>query len=232
MPFFIPFLIIVGAGLAGAGIGAGIGIAVDAIIKVLKSKRLAVLGERVTGKTVLINFLTKGTLSKEYIQTTEPEKTEANDFKLEDLELKIMESVDVPGNDDFYPDWEDIAKKADIVLYLLRTHKLMEGDKRTEERVKRDIRQIGRWLKKKSQKYSLFIIGTHCDLLTPDLTKLPKNKIGDYEDKLRGMPILQEIALHGGGGRKVRFLFGSLKSKDTTERLVSRLIDQVVNNNE
>ena len=143
MPFFIPFLIIVGASLAGAGIGAGIGVAVDAIIKVLKWKRLAVLGDNKVGKTVLINFLTKGVFSKEYVRTMYAKDTEANDFKLEDLELKINESIDVPGDDDYYPDWEGIFKKADIVLYLLRTDKLMEGHKPTEDRVKKDMGKLG-----------------------------------------------------------------------------------------
>ena len=78
----------------------------------------------------------------------------------------------------------------------------------------------------------MLIIGTYCDLTTPDLTKLPKNEVGDYEGKLRGMPIFQEIALRGGGGKKVRFIFGSLKSKETTERLVGEIINQVVNHND
>ena len=223
MLIFIPILIIVGAVLASVAVGA--------VLEYLKWKKFAVLGERSTGKTTLINFLTKGTLSKEYIQTLSPEKTEANNFRLEDLELKIKESIDVPGSADFYGDWEKIVQDADIVLYLLRSDKLMAGNKHIEERVKRDMGQIGRWLKKDSQDFPLFIIGTHCDLTDPDLTQLPENERGDYEDKLRGMSIFQEIARRGGGGRRVRFLFGSLKSKNTTELLVNRLIDQVVNHN-
>lgn len=204
---------------------------IDAIITAFTGKRFAVLGERGVGKTVLINFLTKGTLSKDYIQTLDPEKTAPNYFKLNELKLKIKESKDVPGDADFYAQWEDIVQNSDIVLYLLRSDKLMAGDKNTEERVKRDMGQIGRWLKGTPKEFPLFIIGTHCDRTDPDLTKLPKNKRGSYEDKLRGMPIFQEIALRGGGGRKVRFIFGSLKSKDTTEHLVYRIIDYVVNHN-
>lgn len=227
MPIWIPILIIVGSALVGAAIGG----AIDAIIEALGSKRLAVLGHRRVGKTVLINFLTKGTLPKDYIQTLDPKETEFNDFKLKDLKLRIKESKDVPGDTDFYAQWEDIFQNADIVMYLLRSDKLMEGDKYTEERVKRDMGQIGEWLKENPKKVPLLIIGTHCDLTTPDLTKLSKNKRGDYEDKLRKMPVFQEIASRGGGGRKVMFFFGSLKSKDTTELLVYRIIEQVVNHN-
>ena len=70
-------LIIIGSALAGGAIG----LAVSLIIDAFKGKKFAVLGERSTGKTTLINFFTKGTLSKEYIQTLNPEKTEANDFQ-------------------------------------------------------------------------------------------------------------------------------------------------------
>ncbi|MCY3682337.1 MAG: hypothetical protein OXH16_13125 [Gemmatimonadetes bacterium] len=228
MPIFIPILIIVGAGLAGAGIG----VAVDAIIKALKGKRLAVLGGLAVGKTVLINFLTKGTFSKKYKANRYTKKAEPNDFQLKDLKLRIKESKDVSGDDSQYGQWKDIVQKADIVLYLLRTDKLMEGDKCTEERVKRDIGLIGKWLKEYPKKFPLFIIGTYCDLMTPDLTMLPEDKRGAYENKIRGMPIFQEIALRSGGGRKVKFIFGSLKSQDTTESLVYEIIDQVVNHNE
>ena len=108
----------------------------------------------------------------------------------------------------------------------------MGGDKCTEERVKRDIGQIGKWLQENPKKFPLFIIGTYCDLTTPDLTMLPEDERGAYENKIRRMPIFQEIALRCGGGRKVRLIFGSLKSQDTTESLVSEIIEQVVNHNE
>ena len=206
-------------------------LAPEGIIAALKSKRFAVLGERGVGKTALINFLTKGTLSKDYIQTLDPENTASNNFKLKDLKLRIKKSKDVPGDADFYPEWEDIVRNSDIVLYLLRSDKLMVGDQYTEERVKQDMGQIRKWLEENPKKFPLFIIGTHCDRTDPDLTCLSKNEIGDYEDKLRGMPILQEIASLGGGGRKVRFIFGSLKSEETTKRLVYRIIYQVVNHN-
>ena len=226
MPIFIPILIIVGAGLVAGAAAVGFAGIIAAIAEALKGKRLAVLGEGKVGKTVLIDFLTKGVFSKEYVRTVYPKDTEANDFKLEDLELKINESRDVPGNDDYYSDWEDIFKKANIVLYLLRTDKLMEGHKPTEDRVKKDMGQIGRWLKKYPKKFPLLIVGTYCDLTTPDLTMLPEDERRAYENKIRGMPIFQEIALRGGGGRKVRFLFGSLKSKETTEHLAFEIINQ------
>lgn len=214
-----------------AGIAVLAATAIAAIVKVLEGKKLAVLGEGRVGKTVLINFLTKGTLSEAYVRTVYPKKTEANDFELKDLKLSIEESIDILGRSDFYPDWKKLSQDADVVMYLLRADKLQAGDKHTEERVKRDMGQIGEWLKESPKEFPLFIIGTHCDLTTPNLTRLPENKIGDYEDEMRRMPIFKKIALLGGGWSKVRLVFGSLKSKDSTERLVSQIIGQIVNHN-
>ena len=108
----------------------------------------------------------------------------------------------------------------------------MAGNKQTEERVKRDMGQIREWMKETPKEFPLFIIGTHCDLTDTDLTKLPKDKKGYYEDKMRGMPIFQEIARRGGGWNRVRALFGSLKSKNATEDLVYKVIYQVLHHDE
>ena len=216
-------------GLLGLG-GATVTLAALLSEKV-KGKKFAVLGERSAGKTVLINFLTKGTFSKEYAQTLHPKKTDSNHFELKDLELEVEESIDVPGSDDSYGQWEDITKKADIVLYLLRADKLKAGDKRTEERVKKDMGQIGNWLKSPKE-YPLFIIGTYCDRTNPDFTKLPKDRKGDYVDEMRSMPIFREIVRLGGGAAKVKVAFGSLKSEASIEDLVYEVIYQVVHHEE
>ena len=214
------------------GLLGGTAVALTLLDEKVKGKKFAVLGERGTGKTALINFLTKGTFSTEKTQTLIAEKTESNRLELKDLELEIEESKDVPGGEDFYGDWESITKKADVVLYLLRVDELMEGNKQTEERVKRDMGQIREWMKETPKEFPLFIIGTHCDRTDPDLTKLPKDKKGYYEDKLRGMSIFREIVLRGGGSNKVRVVFGSLKSKNATEDLVYKVIYQVLHHDE
>ena len=89
------WFIIAGIAIFAAG-------AITATIMALKGTKLAVLGEGRVGKTVLINFLTKGILSEQYVRTVYPEETEANDFKLKDLKLRLEESMDVPGSEDFY----------------------------------------------------------------------------------------------------------------------------------
>ena len=208
------------------GLGALVGAASIgwAILDELEHKKLAVLGERVVGKTALIQFLTTGTLPDKYLSTDGVYKTSRGHIKLEDLELKIDESRDLPGGIPWYVDWKNLTEEADIVLYLLRVDKLMASDKHTEERVKRDMGHIGNWLKENPKEFPLLIIGTHCDLSDPDLTKLPEDKIGAYIDHVRTMRIFQDIALLGGGENKVRFVFGSLKTKDTTEKLVYNML--------
>ena len=197
----------------------------DKIIKALKGKKLAVLGEREVGKTTLLKFLAEGSIPEKYEATIEGgEKVCGRRFRLRDLELVIKDTRDVPGRRGY--GWERITKDADVVLYLLRADRLMEGHKPTQDRVRGDIDQIKRWLGENPKKeFPLFLIGTHCDLTDPDLTTLPADKIGVYEDEMH--EILEEVFLRGGGEGKVRIMLGSLKSAATTEKLVFRLLKQI-----
>ena len=219
---WIPIIIAVAALATGA-----VALNWDKIVIAHEGKKLAVLGERRVGKTVLINFLTEGTIPEKYEQTIAKEKTAARRFKLKDLSLKIKASNDVPGSKDDYAVWKSITDDADIVLYLLRIDKLMKGDKRTEVRVEADMWQIGGWLQENPKDDPFFIIGTHCDLTKPDLTKLPEDQIGDYQDRVYKMPIIQKIVQLGGGKNKVRVVLGSLKWKRDTEKLVFQIFSEI-----
>lgn len=213
-------IIVIAAVLLGGTVAANW----DKIIKALKGKKLAVLGEREVGKTSLLKFLTEGSIPETYEATIEGgEKLCGRRFQLRDLKLVIKDTRDVSGRRGY--GWERITKDADVVLYLLRADRFMEGHKPTEARVRGDIEQIKRWLQDNPKEFPLFLIGTHCDLTDPDLTTLPADKTGVYEDKMR--EILQEIFLRGGGERKVRLVLGSLKSAATTEKLVFLLFKQI-----
>lgn len=226
MPFLIPIIIAVAVAVFATG---AVALNWDKIVIALEGKKLAVLGERRVGKTVLIKFLTTGTIPEKYEQTIAREKTVARRFKLKDLSLSIKASNDVPGSKDDYAVWKSITDDADIVLYLLRIDKLMKGDRNTEERVERDIQQVVRWLEKKPKKFPLFIIGTHCDLTKPDLTKLPEDQIGDYQDQVRQMPFFRYIELLGRKGEgEVKVVLGSLKCKSDTKKLVFQIFREVL----
>ena len=198
----------------------------------LKGKTLAVLGEQKVGKTCLIDFLTTGSIPKKYKAGLYAREVPGRRFQLRKLELNIPPLKDLPGFSEEYAQWKEVVNEADIVLYLLRVDQLVAGHEPTECRVQKDLRQIKKWLKEleeedKRKKYPLFIVGTHCDLTDPDLTALPADQTGSYVKKVRDMPIFQRIELLGGGGNKVRFVFGSLKTSDTTEDLVYQLFYQI-----
>ena len=227
MPIFIPIIIAV----AALAVGGTVAVALnwDKIVIALKGKKLAVLGERKVGKTVLIKYLTTGTVTEKYEQTTGKTKTDANRFNLKDLSLSIKRSHDVPGAKDDYRVWRSITKEADIVLYLLRIDKLMEGDEVTEKRVREDMEHISRWLEENPKEYPMFIIGTYCDRTKPDLTKLPENEIGGYQDDVRKLPIFETIELFATkSGSEVRVVLGSLRLKKDTEELVYNILSQVI----
>ncbi len=194
----------------------------------LNGKTLAVLGERKVGKSCLIEFLTTGSIPEKYRQNSYAREVSGRRIQLRELELYIPKLTDLPGPEYERYEWREVTNEADIVLYLLRVDKLMEEDVDTEKRVVQDMNQISRWLKDKPKKFPLFVIGTYCDLTNPDLTALPADRIGDYGDKVRSMPIFRKIELLGGGSSKVQFVFGSLKSEASTEELVYQLFYQIL----
>ncbi len=227
----IPIII---AAVVVAVVGAGVTVAVlnwDEIIKALRGKQLAVLGARIdgapTGKTTLIKFLSEGVLPEKYDATNEPQKVQGRCFQLEDLELVIKDMTDVPGSMHRYASWKRITNDADIVLYLIRMDQFMAGDKCAQSRIETDMGQIRRWLRDEPKDFPLFIIGSHGDLIDPDLTTLSSDQIGAFEDKVREMPIFQTIEQLGGGSSKVNFVCGSLKSEATTAALVYRVFKEI-----
>ncbi len=230
MPIIPIYIAAAGAAVGVAAVAAAL--TIRGLKKKLKDKTFAVLGESTVGKTCLIDFLTTGSIPRKYKADLYAKEVSGRRFQLRELELNISPLKHLPGFPDVYPDWKEVVTEADIVLYLLRVDKLMASHEPTENRVQKDIGQIKRWLDElekedKPKKWPLFIIGTYCDLTDPDFTTLPKNETGSYVEKVLNMPIFQKIEKLGGGGSKVRFLFGSLKALDTTEDLVYQLIYRI-----
>ena len=226
----IPIIIaVVVVAVAGAGIAVVLNW--DDITKALTGKKLAVLGARIdrdpVGKTSLIKFLSEGSIPEEYKATNRPENVPGRRFQLRELELDIEDMVDVPGSKNRYASWKQVTKDANLVLYLLRIDKFMVGDKGTEVRIREDMGQIRRWLQDNPKDFPLFIIGTHGDLMDPDITTLSSDQIEDFEERVREIPIYETIEQLGGGGGKVRLVCGSLKSEATTEVLVHRVFKEI-----
>lgn len=213
-------------GLVIAIVGFGAYLAWDEIIIFFRGKRLAVLGARGVGKTHLVKFLTTGSIPTEYKQTVAPEKASSRRFQLKDLDLTVKETLDVSGDKAAYAEWKKLHDEADIVFYLLRADRLIAGDPNVETRVREDLRHISGWVEARNPRPSFFIIGTHCDL-DAEFRSLSADKVGDYEDKFRRLPIVAELVARAGGTQQVRVSLGSMQTAQDTEVLVYQIFKQV-----
>lgn len=214
----LPFLIAAAVTLVVGG-AAAVVLNWDGIVTAWRGKRVAVLGARGVGKTCLVRFLSTGSIPENYEQTTSAEKATGRRFSLKDLDLKIDDTLDVPGDSSHYADWKEVADRADLVLYLLRADRLLASDDEVEERVRDDMRHIGNWLGAGSRRPQFFVVGTHCDL-DPAFANLTRDKVGDYCDRFRKLPVVAELVSHCGGAKHVKFALGSMATEQVAEVLV------------
>jgi energy-coupling factor transporter ATP-binding protein EcfA2 len=219
-------LVFIAIGVVSLLVGTTIAVKWDDILVTLKGKRLAVLGARGVGKTHLVKFLTTGSIPAEYKQTVAPEKASSRRFQLKDLDLKVKESLDVSGDKSAYAEWKEQLDQADVVFYLLRADRLIAGDRDVEDRVRDDLKHIGGWLKSRNPRPHVFIIGTHCDF-DPEFRSTSDDKIGDYVDKFRQLPIVVELVARAGGAQQAKVVLGSMKTVENTEALVYQVFMQV-----
>lgn len=222
----IPIIVWIVAGVISAlAGGTALSAYWDDIVISFKGKRIAVLGARGVGKTHLIKFLTSGSIPPDYKQTLLPEKTAARRLQLKELDLKIKDTLDVSGDKAAYAEWKELHDQSDLVFYLLRADRLIAGDINVESRVRDDLRHIGGWLEARSPRPRFFIIGTHCDFDSEFATFA--DRMGDYVDKFRTLPIVSELVAHGGGSKETKVILGSMKSEQDTEALVYQIFLQV-----
>lgn len=215
MPF--PIIVIV----AAVALLGGVTVAVDRLITIWKGKRLAVLGQRRVGKTVLITYLTTGVLRTDYDQNTEVRKTKSNKLRMNDLCLRIKKGKDVPGAQADYPKWKELHASSDLTLYLFRADLVLRNDEQVLQRIEDDLAQIRRW--RSENDHPLFLIGTHCDL-DPEYGDYASGRIGEYRDR---------IATHPGMMRTMQLsnyaplIVGSLNSQEAANLAVISLLNQL-----
>lgn len=208
-------------GLAGIGVG----------ISMLNGKSVAILGPREAGKSTLVNFLLNGTISEEYIATGRPTKFTGKKISLQEINLKVNDIMDVPGDVASHSDWQQQYNKADIACYLFDASRLHKREARYEEAVIRDMRRIGDWFgaRKKANKDlpKFFLVATHCDLIPEYETLSDKNKTA-FTDEFWRTPLIQKLINYGGGSQNVKRAAGSLKDLKNSERLVGDILHQAV----
>lgn len=164
-------------------------VAWDKLPILLSGKRIAVLGEREVGKTHLIRFLSTGTIPMDYEATLDPKKAKGRKFNLRELNLVLKDMLDMSGAEHAYKVWKQEFDKADIVFYLFRADRFFRGNQRTQTRVEKDLAQIQLWFdEQQAKRPTLFLIGTHCDLMS-EYKQINPNQRADFNDKLLSMDV-------------------------------------------
>lgn len=235
----MPIPLLLYGGIAVAAAAAALTAAVlthppskEKLVKMLGYKRVAVLGERGVGKSHLLHFFATKTVSlTPPSKTSKPEKIESQRLSLDDLHLKFTKTLDLPGDRDFRGEWKKLYDESDLVLYLVRADRLFFNDKVTEVRAKEDLQQMAMWKAEAEASNRaaprLFIIGTFCDK-DPAFNELDVHNHADYADTFRKLPSIETLIRYGGGHQEVKVVVGSMKTDQSTEKLVYELFKQVL----
>lgn len=192
----------------------------ESLIISLKGKRVAVLGERSVGKTVLLRFLASGEVPDEYMQpeqTMLTEKVKRKRFAMGDLKLDLKETRDVSGGPDAIEEWKALYDEADIVLYLINSQQV------NQQRIRRDLEKLESWRKARTPQPKLVVMVTHMDL-DPTYVATPASGLGYFRDSF------VKLNLDAGLSKlshRPPIILGSLVSRDQAAKLVATLIKTV-----
>lgn len=189
----------------------------DTLIISLKGKRVAVLGERNVGKTVLLTFLANGELPSEYMQTVLTEKVEGKRLAMRDLKLDLKETRDVPGSHDAIEEWKKLHDDADIVLYLVNAQQV------NHQRIVRDLGKIEDWRKERATPPELVVVVTHMDKVL-EYNATPESGRGHLRDRFVRLNLDAGLSKLS---RRPQIILGSLVDQEEARKLVATLIKTV-----
>lgn len=193
----------------------------DFFLITFKGKKIAVLGERGTGKTRLLNFITEGKVT-DNPQTAYPIKVPAAVSTIGNDTVVISNTLDVPGGPRSDTEWERVFKKADHVFYLFNAEKLLKDYSSTRKRIESDIRRMDEWLEGMgSDNFKITFIGTHCDLVD-GFADSSDFHIGDFHDKFLSMDIFNFWNCKSKQWNNVKLVLGSLLDKKSIEYVISK----------
>lgn len=189
--------------------------------KYFGGKKIVVLGQRGVGKSTMVDYLEKGFLVVP-VQTLATRKIHNIKIKIRDLKLTLRECVDLPGSQDSYIEWQKKFSEADFALYFVRADRVFSNDSRAIERAVIDMRHIKEW--KDNVKKKIVIVGTFFDQVD-SLYDIDDAKFTDYQSEfIDKLPALRAL---GGGDPSVKFVLGSMETKERTEKLVYRVFSEV-----
>lgn len=184
----------------------------------VSGKKLLFLGDKATGKTTSIAFLTKNILATEYQATRYKQKTDERRFEIGDNDEKkwisLKHNFDIGGDTSFYAEWEKLFKESDWIFYMVQSKLLIDNDLDTKRRVEEDLDLIQDWRKLydlKGEKKKLVIICTFCDQINELKKNIPR-RIGGKE-LIKFFPV---ISKYGSG---ITVFLGSLCDEDNAKKL-------------
>ncbi|GEM_PF-2118070 len=200
----------------------------DQIVKKVKGKKIAILGQRATGKTTLLKFLINGEITITYKQTLMKKKiTKQKKFFLSYLELKSSkaasyinaDSYDVGGSEDQHATWKEVATDADVLIYLFDINKWLSNSQ-LESQIESDIKVIERIIRDKpSQK--IMLIGTHLD--QDEEYNAAKDKIA-YKDEIKGETFIVGMRTLLGGRDRCSVELASLKDQQGLSEITTFIL--------
>jgi len=187
------------------------------IVRLLKGKRIAVLGANSSGKTTLHTFLRQKRLIKEYEITNELVLLDAGTYSNEKSIIHIKKGVDINGSQDFIKYWEPIIKDSHYCFFLFDTYKLIQNNSFTKEYIDYYLPFAASLAQKYDTKF--IVIGNFADKI-PNFDSTAKA----FKNLLRPLII---NAIDETGIRFQSILFGSMHTEEATFKLLDQISNQL-----
>jgi hypothetical protein len=149
----------------------------DSVVIALTGKRIALLGQRESGKTRFHRIIHG--LPDEPLERT-PYADPMGKARNREMKLAVKPGYDFAGAEVGYYDWAAEVREATLVFYLFDAYKLRQ-EPEYEERFRKDAKKISEWNLAGKE---LYLIGTHADV-DPEYSRLG---LAGYSDLILGLP--------------------------------------------
>jgi GTPase SAR1 family protein len=186
---------------------------------------LAVLGPSAVGKTTLIGLWCGNWSDQKYHPTQAMRQVGTVRLAGDGRRLMLPDLVDVNGRESSRTEWEEPAKDAKAIIYLVNAqhlygYEMAEGFTEEWVRIEDDADQIGRWIKEKGIGLCIVAV-THRDL---------DHRYRDLEPEQYHVHIetqLEPIVIRFGGLAKVKIVTGSLDTRENADMLTARILERL-----
>ena len=132
----------------------------DKIMAALTGKNVAILGPRAAGKTALYDYLEHSSLDTGRERTQTIGQKPRKHVRRKDLGLTLRKGADISGSDVYYPQWQALWYKADVVFYVFNAHQA-RTDPEYVSRISQDGKKLKEW---GVGSRKIYILATHRDM--------------------------------------------------------------------